>query len=66
MIKLCGPVGALTVVDVLHVAGVLVWSQMQSDSVSCVRLQMFWSNLKTKTKSRLYYTLVIQFTASKD
>lgn len=38
-VELRSPVGALTVIDMLHVAGVLVWSPVQSEAVSLVRLQ---------------------------
>ena len=41
-VELGAPVGALTVVDVLHVAGVLVRSCVQSDAVSLKRLQRLW------------------------
>lgn len=38
-IELRAPIGALAVVGMLHVAGVLVWSCVQSDAVSPVGLQ---------------------------
>ena len=38
-VELCRPVGALTPVDVLDVASVLVWSCVQREAVSLVRLQ---------------------------
>lgn len=41
-VELCGPVGALTVVHVLHVAGVLVRSSVQGEAVSLERLQSSW------------------------
>lgn len=41
-VELCGPIGALTVVHVLHVAGVLVRSSVQGEAVSLERLQSSW------------------------
>lgn len=41
-VELCGPIGALTVVHMLHVAGVLVWSSVQGEAVSLERLQSSW------------------------
>lgn len=38
-VELGGGVGALTVVDALDVAGLLLWSCVQTDKVSLVRLQ---------------------------
>lgn len=41
-VKLRGSIGALAVVNALHVAGVLVWSSVQSEAVSCEGLQGLW------------------------
>lgn len=41
-IKLCACKRSFAVVKMLHVAGVLIRSHVQTDGVSLVRLQGFW------------------------
>lgn len=41
-VELRGSVGAFAVVNTLHVAGVLVWSNVQSEAVSRLGLQGLW------------------------
>lgn len=53
VIEVCSSVGALAVVDVLHVAGVFVRPQVQSDAVSLVRLQRLWVVKKNNRRNGL-------------
>lgn len=63
-VELRGPVGALTVVDALHVTGVLVQSSVQHEAVSCQGLQglLFVAqgrNLKTKKRKKNSHSLSV-------